>query len=313
MILGVGLAVLAFAVVYVITSKSVGSSPAAAVATPAPMISIAVAKTDLDPYTILDPSNVAMLDVDASTAVSPTTRDANVLYGKMSRLNLVKGQPIQINQLTDTGFSNVIEKGKRAYTLPVSERSTFGGTLTENDYIDLLWTHKFDVTQFIIVPGADGKPQEKNKELMTTKTLLENIQVLRVISLRPPAPPPASGSSGSSGSSNAQAADSEQASAKRQSPASAPSNYTVDAQPQAILVLAVTDQQAEVLKFAYENGVVDLALRSSAPLKGTDGKTTKGPDGKDVVGDHDPEKTTGITDKVLVEQYGLLVPEILIK
>src|SRR5919198_1301722 len=94
-ILGAGLAVMAFAVVYLLTSKSAGSSPAAAVATPVPeTVSIAVAKTDLQPYTILDPSNVAMLDVEASTAVSPTTRDASVLYGKMTQLSLTKGQPI---------------------------------------------------------------------------------------------------------------------------------------------------------------------------------------------------------------------------
>src|SRR2546426_9183088 len=91
MILGAGLAVMAFAVVYIVTSKGAGSAPAAAVATPIPVISIAVAKDDLAPYTVLDASNVAMLDVDASTAVSPTTRDASSLYGKMTRLNLTRG------------------------------------------------------------------------------------------------------------------------------------------------------------------------------------------------------------------------------
>src|SRR5437868_12666361 len=107
-ILGVGLAVMAFAVVYLVTSKGVGSNGSAvAVPTAAPVLSIAVAKGDLDPYTTLDPSNVAMLDVDASTAISPTTKDPNALYGKMTRLSLTKGQPILTNELTTTGFSNV--------------------------------------------------------------------------------------------------------------------------------------------------------------------------------------------------------------
>src|SRR5437868_1550161 len=101
MILGAGLAVMAFVVVYIVTQKSVGSNNSAmAVPTAAPVVSIAVAKADLDPYTILDPSNVALYDVDASTAVSPTTKDPTVLYGQMTRLGLTKGQPILTNQLT---------------------------------------------------------------------------------------------------------------------------------------------------------------------------------------------------------------------
>src|SRR5262245_55970203 len=101
LILGAGLAVMAFVVVYIVTSKGVGpTNDLGAVPTPITMVSIAVAKDDLAPYTVLDASNVAMLDVEASTAVSPTTRDPNLLYGQMTLLNLTKGQPIMTNQLT---------------------------------------------------------------------------------------------------------------------------------------------------------------------------------------------------------------------
>jgi Flp pilus assembly protein CpaB len=314
LILGAGLAVMAFAVVYVLTSKGVGTAAQDVVPTPIAMVSIAVAKDDLPPYTLLDGSNVAMLDVEASTAVSPTTTDANMLYGKMTLLNLTKGQPIMTNQLTSSGFSNVIEKGKRAFTLPVNERSTFGGTLTENDYVDLLWTHKFEVFQ--LIPGAEGKTEEKSQDLPTTKTILENVQVLRVISLQA-TPVPGSNTGSINGGKDSSTSDSTTSSSasstKRSSNASTASAYAADAPPQAVLILAVTDQQAEVIKFAIENGIIDLALRSSAVVKGPDGNTLKGPDGKDVIGDHDPEKTTGITTKVLVEQYGLLLPEILVK
>jgi len=74
-----------------------------------------------------------------------------------------------------------------------------------------------------------------------------------------------------------------------------------------------TDQQAEVLKFANEGGTIDLACDPRPRKKAPMAKTLKGPDGKDIIGDHDLEKTTGITDKVLVESYGLLLPEILVK
>jgi hypothetical protein len=70
---------------------------------------------------------------------------------------------------------------------------------------------------------------------------------------------------------------------------------------QEIVVLAVSAQQSEVLKFAQMDGNVTLALRSigdfidpvtGAPLPPTDAQTT------------------GVTLKVLVDNYGVLPPEV---
>jgi Flp pilus assembly protein CpaB len=299
LILGAGLAAMAFIVVYIATSKGLGNSTAAPVVTPVPMLSIAVVNQDVPAYTVLDATNVGTVQVDATTAVSGTTGTPSLLYGKTTLMPMTKGQPILANQLTTAGFSNVIEKGKRAFTLAVPERNTFGDSLTENDNVDIVWTHKYEIIQML--PGPDGKPVEHRKELPTTKTLLQDVKVLRVLSLRAPAPT----SSSNGGTVN-------QTAAQKGAPTVA-NAYAADAPVQEVLILAVTDQQAEVLKFANENGIVDLTLRSSAPQKGPDGKTLKGPDGKDIIGDHDLEKTTGITDKVLVESYGLLLPEILVK
>jgi hypothetical protein len=176
-----------------------------------------------------------------------------------------------------------------------------------------LWTHHFEVFQ--LIPGPDGKNEEKSSDLPTTKTILENVQVLRVISLRPtPAPGSNTGSINGGGSAQSDNPSASSASTSRRNASSqTAAAYAADAPPQAVLILAVNDQQAEVIKFASENGTIDLALRSSAPVKDPEGNVMKGPDGKDLIGDHDPEKTTGITTKVLVEQYGLLLPEILVK
>jgi Flp pilus assembly protein CpaB len=303
LVLGAGLAVMAFVVVYIATSKNLGTTKAATTAPPAPvMVSIAVVNQDVPAYTVLDATKVGTLDVDASTVVSGTTSTPSLLYGKTLLMPMTKGQPILANQVTTAGFSNVLEKGKRAFTLAVPERNTFGDSVTENDSVDVLWTHKYQVIQ--LIPGPDGKPVEHQKDLPTTKTLLQDIKVLRVISLRPQVPPAANGTT-TTGQVN-------QTTAVKGTGAVADA-YGPEAPVQEVLILAVTDQQAEVLKFANEGGTIDLALRSSAAQKGPDGKTLKGPDGKDIIGDHDLEKTTGITDKVLVESYGLLLPEILVK
>src|SRR5207247_3338366 len=130
------------------------------------------------------------------------------------------------NQLTSAGFSNVIEKGKRAFTLAVPERNTFGDSLTENDNVDIIWTHKYEVIQMI--PGPDGKPVEHKKELPTTKTLLQDIKVLRVLSLRAVADPNRASNSGTVN----------QTAAQRGAPAVA-NAYAADAPVQEVLILAV--------------------------------------------------------------------------
>lgn len=292
LILGAGLAVMAFVVVYALTSKGLPTSQASPAPTPPPTKLIAVVNQDLPAYTVLDPTNVGTIEVDASTAVSDTTDVPSLVYGKMTTVPLSRSQPVITSQLTSSGFSQVLGKGKRALTLAVPERNNFGGLITENDYVDVLWTHHYQVTQFIA--GPDGKPQEKQQDLPTTKTILQDVRVMKVISLHPATAPAAGQATG----------DAQPAAAKKVAPATA-SNYAAEAPVSTVLLLEVNDQQAEVLKFCNENGVLDLTLRSS------DGTSKIGD--KDTKGDHDPERTTGITDKVLVEQYGLLLPEILVK
>jgi Flp pilus assembly protein CpaB len=85
--------------------------------------------------------------------------------------------------------------------------------------------------------------------------------------------------------------------------------YAADAPFQTVLVLGVTDQQAEVIAYARENGLVDLTLRSSAVQKDDAGNPVKDDKGQDVRGDTDVEKTTGIGIDTLVQQYGLPVPK----
>ena len=84
--------------------------------------------------------------------------------------------------------------------------------------------------------------------------------------------------------------------------------YLEDAPYQTVLVLGVTDQQAEVITFARQNGSVDLTLRSSAVQKDDTGAVIKDAAGNDVRGDTDVEKTTGITLDTLIKEYGLPSP-----
>jgi Flp pilus assembly protein CpaB len=288
LILGAGLAVMAFAVVYIVMSRGLGGGAAASVPTAVPLTTIAVVNKDVPAYTILDPSNVVVSDVDPSTVPAGAATSPSAVYGKMTLVPITQGQAIQPNQITASGFSNILAKGEKAFSLAVPEKSTFGNAVTENDRVDVLWTTTFRAKTR--TPGVEGQVVYEKDVFTSTKTLLQDIHVLRVINLR--TPPPPSGDNGSGG------AEAEQAAATSQ--ATLASMYVEGAPYQAVLVLGLNDQQAEVLKFARENGIIDLTLRSSAP--------TTNAEGQEVRGDHDIEKTTGVTIRTLVEQYGLLAP-----
>ena len=70
---------------------------------------------------------------------------------------------------------------------------------------------------------------------------------------------------------------------------------------QEIVILAVTAQQAEVLKFAQMDGNVTLALRAAGRLR-RPAHRRRCP--------RSPPSTTGVTLKVLVDSYGVLPPEV---
>lgn len=292
LVLGAGLAAMAFVVVYIVMSKgTVPNNEAAGVPKTVKMTTVAVVKQDLPAYTMLDASNVGLKDVEATTVAAASTDSPESLYGKMTLVPMASQQQVQTNLLTEAGFSSILAKGERAFSLAVPERSTFGNTVTQNDRVDVLWTVTLAYQK--AVRGAEGKVTYEPAVYTSTKTLLQDIKVLRVISLRPAAP-----------------ANDEEAAAAEQSAAvaSASALYNEGAPYQAVFVLGISDQQAEVLKFARETGILDMTLRSSAVQKDAEGKEVKDAQGQTVRGDHDVEKTGGITIDLLIEQYGIVPP-----
>jgi Flp pilus assembly protein CpaB len=308
LLLGGLLAVMAFVVVYVVMSGklSLGSTPtddAASVPTAIPMVSVAVVNRDIPAYTMLDSTNVATIDMEASTVPSGTTTAPAAVFGKLTLVPLAKGQPVRQDQLTETGFSNILAKGERAFSLAVPERSTFGNAVTENDYVDLIWSVniQYDYTKPATTP--DGAAETEKRYFTSTKTLLQNVHVLRVIELAQDVPAGAN-------NQNAQAASSD-GSAVATGPAPASSSmYNADAPLRSVLVLGLTDQQVEVVSYARINGTIDLALRSSALQKDETGVVVKDANGADLRGDKDLETTTGISLDTLYKQYGLQAPPV---
>lgn len=300
LILGAGLAAMAFVVVYLVMSKSSSqdADPAASVPNTPVMKSIVVAKKDIPAYTTLNDSNLANMQMEESLVPADAVTDASTLYNKVSMTRLTAEKPVLNSQVSSVGFSNALAKGERAYSLPVTARNTFADAITENDRVDVLWTVGFKVS----VPyyGDDGKIKYEKDVYTSTKTLLQDVKVLRVMSLRT-VPPSTSG-----GSVNG---DAQQTAANTQPQQSLSSMYAADAPYASLLVLAVNDQAAEVLKYAQDmGGHIDLTLRSSAPARDANGDLIKDAAGNELRGDHELEVTLGITLDELVKTYGLTPP-----
>src|SRR5438105_7955016 len=92
-ILGGGLAALAFVVVYLVMSRGQATPPADNPAANVPqqeqMRTVAVAAADLPPYTVLDQTNVATEDVVASTVESNTTSNPADPYATATMVRYV--------------------------------------------------------------------------------------------------------------------------------------------------------------------------------------------------------------------------------
>jgi Flp pilus assembly protein CpaB len=297
LVLGAGLAALAFVVVYVVMSRSAtGPDDTTAAVPQTTLVPVAVVSVDVPAYTILDAANLSTTEVEASTVATNTTSSTAMVMGKMTLVPLTAGQPVRTDQLTQTGFSNILAKGERAFALAVPERSTFGNAVTENDRVDLLWTALLEYDSEH--PEPEGKVRYEKTVYTSTKTLLQNVHVLRVIQLRQT--PPAG--------QNQQNDGVEQTAATTGAAANMAAMYAPEAPVSTVLVLGVTDQQAEVIKFARENGIIDLTLRSSALQKDDQGNVIKDEADKEVRGDQDIELTTGVSINILIDQYGLPIP-----
>jgi Flp pilus assembly protein CpaB len=212
-------------------------------------VDVVLAAKDIPAYSVISADMVKVATVDEATVSPEDVRDPSVVVGKTALASFKAEQRITRAQVAEGGFSFTIPKGKRAMALLVDPISGVAGTIKEHDFVDILFSTKF-------LERAQGTNQgTTGRELSSVKTLLQDIEVLKVspVSQGQPSQPQQSQSAG-----------------------------------EVILVLAVTDAQAELIKYARENGVIHLVLRS-----------------KD---DHAVEQTGGVTQDTVVESYGLPVP-----
>jgi pilus assembly protein CpaB len=215
-------------------------------------------------------------DERAADAFNSTT----LVVGKIAREDIVAGQQLtEQDFISGPGVTNiVVPPTKRAISVQVDQVTGVGTLIKAGDFVDAVVG--FGAEQFPVVtinPNDDSITPVAGVNGTSVKLLLQGMQALGVL-----LPPPPAEEGGEA------------------PPAEGEVNLTGQ---QEIVILAVTAQQAEVMKFAQLQGSISLVLRS---LKDFEDPANPGQLVEPI-----PDVTTGIILKTLVDEYGVLVPELI--
>jgi Flp pilus assembly protein CpaB len=275
---GVLLAILAFVGIVILLNG--GGGPTTNEPT---TVKVVVAKADIkigDPVT---PDKVAERVVDPGAVLQTPLHSVSQVTGQPALYAIPKDSQVTQEALGIGGVSPIsrqLQPGEKAIAFQVDPVTGLNFLIQPGDHVDVVLGSRITVLQptsdtvskpanqqrFETVPGLDA--------VRTVKTILQDKRVLYVSQTRvqSQAQAAASPSPGTSGG---------------QTQAQAPIENV-------IIIIAGTDQDAEVIKFA-QNDVSEVG-----PLTAVLRSTT----------DTDKETTSGITIDRLVSQYGLAIPNI---
>jgi pilus assembly protein CpaB len=282
LLIGVLLAIVAFVGIILISAGGSGSTGGE---TPPPVeLDTVIAVEDIPLGVVVEADMVKTQKLATTARVAGAYESTSAVVGQVVRRPITAGQQVSSANFATTGtmdpnLSASIPAGKVAITVQVDQVSGVGTVIRTGDFVDLLLGltgDKFpvitpnpdDPTQFTVVSGLNNT---------SVKLLLQGMQVIGT--LLPPV----------------QTAEGQQP----QDPGTGPTALTGQ---QEIVALAVSPQQAEVIKFAQLDGSISLVLRSPTEF------TERDPDGNII--EPPPNVTTGIILKTLVDEYNVIVPQL---
>jgi Flp pilus assembly protein CpaB len=275
-LVGVLLAVLAFVGIVVLLGQQGGNKAAEKVT-----VDVVVAKSDIAIGDSVTPDLVEVKAVEPSAVTGTRIADPSQLTGAPALFPIGAGSQVSKEAvgLGTTGnycITACLKPGEKAIAFEVDPVSGDDFLIQAGDHIDIVFLGKVEVVQ----PAADSvdpkhprwEPVAGLQAAPTVKTLLQNKRVLYVSATKIKAVP----------SSEA---------------TPAPGSTTAAAAPitSIIIIFAGSDADAEVIKFSQSDPGPPPPL--TAVLRAT--------------GDEVVEDTTGITFKILVEKFGIPIPDII--
>lgn len=285
LLIGIVLAIVAFvAIIFLFSGPGTGTSGGP---TPPPTeLDTVIASADIPLGTQVRSDMLLVKKVAVASRLPDAVGDPSQIVGQVVRTNVAKDAQVTKSMFAETGLGKnpapLLARGLRAQSVQVDQVSGVGTLISVGDRVDAVvgFGGQGCGREFVLV--TIDKDTEKPEAVAgigdnSVKLLLQNMQV--VGTLLPPVEQPAQAEG---------------------SPAPTTGGGTALTGQQEVVILAVNAQQAEVIKYAQINGCISLILRSP----------------KDYVDDANQpiepilDPTTGIILKTLVDEYGVLAPQV---
>ena len=291
---GIILAIIVFVLIILLFSNGTTGSPGQTNTPPVTQLDTVYATVDIPLGTQVTSTMVATRKVDIT--VRPATAFANVndVVGQIMRAQVTADTNLNASMFASSGIvasvTPLLDKGQRAMSVEVDQITGVGTLIQTGDHVDVIIG--FGGSSLSASCGAGFKLDNVDPKtgLITDGPALGGASIKMIVqgskvvgTLLPPAPAPVANSGGATASA-------------------APAGTALNNQ-QEIVLLSVTAQQAEVIRYGQADGCLSLVLRS--PKDYVDGSTPPLP----VVPALDP--TTGVILKTLVDQYGVLPPQVI--
>lgn len=269
--------------------------------TPVPLRKVVAARIDIPANTVLTDTETFLTlrdipETEYNAAPDQYFTSVSELTTKVTLRALNATEIIRARDLTDAGLSFQVPQPdapdaprNKVFPLEVGNLTGVADQIRPGDSVDLVMT--YEIRRIIIRPSLTLDPEtgqlvvtplEETLVDRVTKTMVQNVEVVRVLK---PAIPQDTGTP-TPGGAQAQPAPPPPSSAQQQSDTYVPG-------AQWILLLAMTDQEAEIVKFTLDQQ--DPKPQITLVLRGRDDSVV--------------EETTGITLRLLTSRYGLPMPE----
>jgi len=288
LLLGAFLAVLTFVVVLLLGQGGAATPPAPTAPTE---LATVVATVDVPLGELVTADMVSTKTLPVANRDTDALGDVSQAIGKIARRPIANGGQVHASDFVATTVQLSVPAGKRAFALEVNEKTGAGNLIFPGDYVDVIVTLGGVANPLPIVSVDTPNNDDPNKTVtgpavvngVTVKAplLLQEIQVIGTLDA--PAQTPVS--------------PQQQGGA---APTPAPSGPVVSNKPK-LLILAVTDAQAEALVFARTltcgaaTSDIDCSAAIDVVLRSPDDKGTT-------------EATDGVILRTLFDKYGVLPP-----
>jgi pilus assembly protein CpaB len=271
---GIILAVIVFVLVIVLFGQQQSST--AITPTTEPTV---YATVDIPLGTQITSGMVAVHQVNITERSATAFASVNDVVGQVIRTQVLANTDLNQSMFaSNSGSINItenIDQGLRAMSVQVDQLTGVGTLIQAGDHVDAI----LGLGGTAGSCGAGWPNLPPVNPAATVKLIVQNLSVLGTL-----LPPPTAAAAEASG---------------------APAGATLNGQ-QEIVIVGVTAQQAEVLRYGQIDGCISLVLRSPKDYAASSSAAPGASNGP-VIPSLDP--TTGVDLKIMIDQFGVLIPQ----